>query len=363
MRYPLAYLAGPITALLIVASFYAGGIWLAAMPVVFYLLLPIGDTISGLSLWPSEHRIARFDERTKRRYDAVLLIAAWSTVLLLGWAVYAVSVTALAWWEFTLLAVIIGEYGGFVGIVTAHELMHRRSEGKRRFGFLLMAVAAYSHFCIEHVHGHHRRVATPGDPATALKGQSLYAFLPRTIFGSFRSAWRLERERLARKKLAFWSHHNLLLRWQCFTIALALAIYLLLGPMSLLLFIVQALFAIFALETINYIEHYGLLRSQRPDGSYESVKPRHSWNSNHILTNISLFNLGRHSDHHHQSNRPYFKLRPYDEAPQMPYGYSAMVVLAMIPPIWFRVMGRELDSFRKRTPGDYSAASSSSVTR
>jgi alkane 1-monooxygenase len=349
MRYPLVYLVGPIAALLIVTSFYAGGIWLAVMPAVFYLLLPIGDTLTGLSLWPSEHRITRFDKRTKRHYDMILLAAAWSTVLLLGWALYAVSVTPLTWWEFTLIAVIIGEYGGFVGIVTAHELMHRRSEGKRQLAFLLMALEAYSFFCIEHVHGHHRRVATPDDPATARAGQSLYAFLPRTVFGSFRSALRLERERLARKQLPFWSHHNLLLRWQVLTIALMLAIYILLGPMSLLLFVVQALFAIFALETINYIEHYGLLRKQRPDGSYESVRPAHSWNSNHILTNVSLFNLGRHSDHHHQSSRRYYTLRHYDEAPQLPYGYSAMVVLAMLPPLWFRVMDRELARFDERS--------------
>ncbi len=349
MRYPLAYLVGPIAALLIVASFYAGGIWLAVMPVIFYFLLPIGDTMAGKSLWPSESRIARFDGGMKRRYDLALMIAAWSMVLLLGWALYAVSVTPLSWWEFLLFAVIIGEYGGFVGIVTAHELMHRRSAGKRQLAFLLMALEAYSFFCVEHVHGHHRRVATPDDPATARAGQSLYAFLPRTIFGSFASAWRLERERLKREKRAFWSLHNLILRWQAFTLALMLAVYLLLGPLSLLLFAVQALFAIFALETINYIEHYGLLRAQRPDGSYETVKPVHSWNSNHILTNVSLFNLGRHSDHHRQSSRPFYSLRNYDEAPQLPYGYSAMVVLAMLPPLWFRVMDRELAAFRDRS--------------
>lgn len=349
MRYPLAYLVGPVAALLIVASFYAGGIWLVIMPAVFYLLLPIGDTITGLSLWPSDDRIARFDDRTKRRYDLALLIAAWSTILLLGWALYAVSVTPLAWWEFMLFAIIIGEYGGFVGIVTAHELMHRRSEAKRQLAFLLMALEAYSFFCIEHVHGHHRRVATPDDPATARAGQSLYAFLPRTIFGSFRSAWVLERERLARKDLSFWSIHNRLLRWKFFTVAFILAIVILLGPMSLLLFGIQALFAIFALETINYIEHYGLLRARRADGSYESVRPTHSWNSNHILTNVSLFNLGRHSDHHHQSSRAYYTLRHYDEAPQLPYGYSAMVILAMFPPLWFRVMDRELVQFKERS--------------
>lgn len=348
MRYPLAYLIGPITALLIVAAFYMGGIWLAAMPLAFYFILPIADSLIGLSNYPSAHRIARFDTRVAKLYDGALLFSAWSMVALLGWALWAVSVTPLEWWEFALTAIMIGEYGGFVGIVTAHELIHRRSPGMRRLSFLLMALVGHAFFCIEHVGGHHKRVATPEDPATARKGQSLYRFLPRTILWGFASAWQLEAERLDRVNLPLWSYHNLLLRWYGFTMLVAAASYLLLGPMSLLLFVCQAVLAIFALETINYIEHYGLRRAQRADGSFEGVKLHHSWNSSHIMTNVSLFNLGRHSDHHRQSSRPYYKLRHCDEAPQLPYGYSAMIVLAMIPPLWFRIMDGELERYKKR---------------
>ncbi len=342
MRYPLSYIVGPLSALLVVAAFYGGGLWLLAVLGLIYIALPVAEALVGISHWPSETRLARFDARSGRLYEAALLLAAWSYIALLGWALYAVSATPLAWWEFAVFVVLIGEFGGFVGIVTAHELMHRRAPGKRRLAFLLMALTGYAHFCIEHVQGHHPRVATPDDPATARMGESLYRFVPRSIVGGLRSAWRLEAERLGRERRQVWSLHNKILRWHGFTLALMIAILLLLGPLSLLLFVIQAALAIFALEAINYLEHYGLARAQRPDGSYERVRPEHSWNSSHILSNVNLFNLGRHSDHHAQSNRPYYKLRHYDEAPQLPCGYAGSFILSLVPPLWFRVMDREL---------------------
>ncbi|NNC73332.1 MAG: alkane 1-monooxygenase [Sphingomonadaceae bacterium] len=347
MRFPLSYLAGPLTALLIVAAFYAGGYWLLALPAIVYLALPVAEQIAGVSRWPSQTRLDRMSGRAAARYEFMLLLGAWSYPLLLGWALWAVAVTPLAWWQFGVLALLLGEYGGFVGIVTAHELMHR-SGGKRQLSFFLMALTGYAHFCVEHVRGHHVRVATPEDPATARRGESLYGFVIRSVIGGFRSAWRLEAERLERAGKAVWSHHNDILRWHGFTLALAIAVILLLGPASLLLFAIQAFFAIMALEAINYLEHYGLLRSQRPDGSYERVRPAHSWNSSHIVSNVSLFNLGRHSDHHAQSNRPYYRLRHHDAAPQLPFGYGGSFVLSLVPPLWFRVMDRELDRFEAR---------------
>lgn len=348
MRYQLAYTVGLWTALAIVAGFYAGGAVLLAMVVALYLLLPLAESWMGISRWPSEARIAQIGPPAIARYDLILHLTAASFLLLVGWALWAVSTTPLAWWEFAAFAVIMGEYGGFVGIVTAHELMHRNRAGKRQLAFLMLSLVGYSHFAIEHVYGHHRRVATPDDPATARRGESLYAFLPRTIFGGFVSAWGLEKERLARIGASAWSWRNNILRWWSFTVALGVALYWLLGPLSLLLFVIQSAIAIVALETINYTEHYGMERELRPDGSYARVKPEHSWNSSHILSNINMFNLGRHSDHHYQSNRPYYKLRHYEDVPQFPHGLAGMIMMAMVPPLWFRVMDRELDSYQGR---------------
>ncbi|MBW0145045.1 alkane 1-monooxygenase [Sphingomicrobium clamense] len=348
MRYPLAYLTGVFAALLVVPSFYAGGLWLLAMPVIIYLVLPVVDQLIGYSRWPSEHRVARFDAITERSYDRVMTLAAWSIIAFLAWALWAVSVTPLLWWEFAVFALVIGEFGGLIGIVTAHELMHRSSPGHKRIAFLLMALTGYAHYCIEHVRGHHKRVATPEDPATARAGETLYAFLPRSIIGGFRSAWQIEAKRLERAGQPLWSRHNAILVWHSFTIVLMIAITLLLGPLSLALFVIQASVAVLLLETVNYLQHYGLVRAKDATGRYERIRPEHSWNSSHLLTNVNLFNLGRHSDHHRESIRPYYKLRHYDDAPQMPFGYSAMVMLAMVPPLWFRVMDSRLDDYRRR---------------
>ena len=349
MRYPLAYATGIVTVAIIIACFYAGGAWLFVPPVLFYLLLPFADRFGGLSAWPSERRIETMTAGKRRAYETILILAAWSSAGLLGWGLWAVSVTPLAWWEFALIALVIGEFSAFVGIVAAHELMHRAEAGKRRLAFFLMALTGYAHFCIEHVRGHHARVATPEDPATARAGESLYAFVPRSIVGGFRSAWALERERLERAGKSPWSLHNQILVWHGFTLALMATVLLLLGPASLLLFVLQAVFAVFSLEAINYLEHYGLERERGADGRYERVRPVHSWNSSHVLTNVNMFNLGRHSDHHRQSNRPYYTLRHHDEAPQLPYGYAGSFMLALVPPLWFKVMDRELASFRART--------------
>ncbi|MEM8696894.1 MAG: alkane 1-monooxygenase [Pseudomonadota bacterium] len=351
MRYQLAYTVGLFSALGIVAGFYAGGLWLVALVFLLYFALPVAEHLMGESRWPSKARIARFDARTIDRYDLIVHLTALSFIILVGWALWAVSVTPLTWWEFAAFAVLMGEYGGFVGIVTAHELMHRNRANKRQLSFLLLSLVSYPHFAIEHVRGHHVRVATPEDPATARRGETLYAFLPRTIIGGFRSAWGLEKERLARKAIGPWSLQNNILIWWGFTFLLMIGIGLVLGPLSLLLFVIQGAVAIFALETINYTEHYGMERERRADGSYARVRPEHSWNSSHILSNINMFNLGRHSDHHYQSNRPYYKLRHYDDVPQFPYGLAGMIMMATVPPVWFRVMDRELDTFRRNLAG------------
>lgn len=344
MRYPIAYVGPLLIVALVVGGFYLGGAGFFALPIAALLLFPFLDEIAGKSLWPSEHRNARLSALAARRYDQMLKLGAAASVGLLVWALWAVSTAELVWWQFAGLALSTGLMSGFVGVVVSHELLHRRS----RIVFPMMALIGYVQFCIAHIRGHHVQVATPEDFATARRGESLYAFLPRWAWGGLRTAWHVERLRLERAGRSAFSTENRLLFWHGFTFFLLAAIWLALGPMSALFFAAQAVVAILSLAVIDYIEHYGLLRERLADGSYERVGSAHTWNSNHLLTNVSLFNLGRHTSHHQRATEPYHRLRADAEAPQFPYGHLTMMLIAIVPPLWFRVMDREHAAWRAR---------------
>ncbi|MBC7987118.1 MAG: alkane 1-monooxygenase [Sphingomonadaceae bacterium] len=345
MRYPYAYGAGVIVAALVVAGFYFGGPGYFALPIATFLLMPLVEHWRGVSRWPSSRRLARLSQRTVRRYDRMLVYGALASALLLGWALWAVSVTPLAWWEFAGFALSMGVVAGLVGIAVSHELLHRGS----RFAFPLMATMGYSHYCVEHLRGHHVLVATPEDAATARRGEPYYAFVPRTIAWGLRTAWRIERLRLARAGHGVFSFRNRILVWHGFTLTLVAAIAWLLGPTSVALFVIQGAIGVSVLAAIDYIEHYGLLRAKLPDGRYERIGPAHAWNCDYLITNVATFNLGRHTAHHERPGLPYYRLRTYPDAPQLPHGYSLMLTLALIPPLWFRVMDRELAAWSART--------------
>ncbi|MEU5664378.1 alkane 1-monooxygenase [Streptomyces longwoodensis] len=235
------------------------------------------------------------------------------------------------------LAATVGVVAG-VAINTAHELGHKRETAERRLARLALAQAGYGHFYVEHNHGHHVRVATREDPASSRLGESVWAFLPRTVVGSLRSAWRLEARRLGRRRQRTWSRHNDVLTAWGLTAALYALLAVCFGAVVLPCLLLQAACGILLLETVNYLEHYGLSRERRPDGRYERVAPRHSWNSNNTTSNIFLYQLQRHSDHHANPLRRYQTLRHFDEAPQLPSGYASMIVLAWLTPLWRRVM-------------------------
>ena len=239
---------------------------------------------------------------------------------------------------------------GAVAIVVAHELMHRSSALEARLAEVLMASVSYTHFCVEHVHGHHKRVATPEDPATARHGESLYAFFPRTLVGSWRSAWAIEAARASRAGRGPWSPHNRLVLYLLAQVGVLCAVGVAFGPLGLAAFVGQSVVAVLLLETINYIEHYGLVRAETSPGRYERVRPEHSWNASHAVSNALLLSLARHSDHHAYVQRPYDALRHHEGAPQLPHGYATMVLVAMVPPLWFRMMGGEPGRGRV-TPG------------
>jgi len=238
------------------------------------------------------------------------------------------------------LAVTMGVVAG-IGINTAHELGHKRASLEKWLSKVALAQTGYGHFFIEHNRGHHVRVATPEDPASSRLGESFWAFLPRTVVGSMRSAWGIERERLGRSGISVWNWRNDVLQAWAMTVVLFAALTIVFGWVVLPFLLLQAL-GFTLLEVVNYLEHYGLLRQKREDGRYERCLPEHSWNSNNVASNVLLYHLQRHSDHHANPIRRYQALRHVDEAPQLPTGYAGMIVLAWFPSLWRRVMDPRL---------------------
>jgi alkane 1-monooxygenase len=239
------------------------------------------------------------------------------------------------------LALTVAVVSG-IAINTAHELGHKRASAERWLSKVALAQSGYGHFFIEHNRGHHVRVATPEDPASARLGESFYAFLPRTVVGSLRSAWELERTRLGRMERSPWTPANDILGAWAMTVLLFAALTAAFGVVVLPWLLLQAVLGFCLLEVVNYLEHYGLCRQRREDGRYERTRPEHSWNSNNVASNVLLYHLQRHSDHHANPIRRYQALRHVEEAPQLPTGYAGMILLAVVPPLWRRVMDRRL---------------------
>lgn len=236
---------------------------------------------------------------------------------------------------------------GVLGINAAHELGHRKTKREQWMSKALLLSSSYMHFFIEHNRGHHKKVATEEDPASARKGESIYAFWWRSIVQSFVSAWNLEAERLRRKSLPVIHIENEMIRFIIYQLSFIGLIYLIFGTQSVLAFVLASLIGILLLESVNYIEHYGLSREKK-GVVYEKVKHIHSWNSNHPLGRLLLLELSRHSDHHYNASRSYPILRHHDESPQMPTGYPGMMILALIPPLWFRLMHPKIDQLQSQ---------------
>jgi alkane 1-monooxygenase len=243
------------------------------------------------------------------------------------------------------LALTVAMVSG-IAINTAHELGHKRARLERWLSKVALAQSGYGHFYIEHNRGHHVRVATPEDPASARFGESFYAFLPRTVAGSLRSAWHLERVRLQRCGSRPLSVRNDILQAWAMSLLLFGALTAVFGTVVLPYLAIQAVLGFCLLEVVNYLEHYGLLRQRRDDGRYERTQPEHSWNSNNVASNLLLYHLQRHSDHHANPTRRYQALRHVEQAPQLPTGYAGMIILAAIPPLWRAIMDhRVLDHY------------------
>lgn len=316
---------------------------------IFYLLfitVPIVDYWVRDSSNPNDSEEKQLLHSTY--FDAITFIYVPVQILFLCTALYLIHHTQLSWIEWIGFALSIGLLTGGLGINIAHEFMHKNTPTKQLASKILLSMVCYGHFMIEHVRGHHLRVATPDDPASARLGESVYQFLPRTILGSFKSAVSIEKHRLKQKKLPLYSYHNQFWWIVLGPLSIMMLCYLLGGWGVVFFFLAQAITAIFMLELVNYIEHYGLQRQKLPNGHYERVSPCHSWNANHWLSNILLLHLQRHSDHHTYGARPYQILRHLEESPQLPSGYLGMMFVALIPPLWHAIMDKRVCIYQSK---------------
>ena len=314
-------------------------VWLWLGPIVILGVVPLIDLLGGLDpANPPDEVIEALEQDRYYRWIVFAFLPLQYAGFVAAFAYIALGGLTAA--EQAGLAVTVGFIGG-LGINTAHELGHKKEAHERWLSKIALAQSGYGHFYIEHNRGHHVRVATPDDPASSRLGESFYAFWPRTVIGSLRNAWRLERVRLTRRHRHPWLPGNDILNAWAMTLVLWAGLLVWLGPGILWLLLLQALVAITLLEAVNYLEHYGLLRQvvglpgrERA----ERVEPQHSWNSNNIATNVLLYHLQRHSDHHAHPTRRYQALRDHEAAPALPTGYAGMILLALVPPLWSRVM-------------------------
>lgn len=297
---------------------------------VMYGLLTILDYLVGKDLSQPAS-----DVRDIALYKWIALAALPVHLAALWWGLHVFATVNFNWLGKLGWILSVGAISGTVAITAAHELIHRPTRLEQWVGGLLLSSVCYGGFKIEHIYGHHVNVSTPLDASSARYGQSVYAFVPRAVWHNVKNAWLLEARRLQRRDLPAW--RNEMLAWSGWSIAFAAGAWMAFGTAGLLFFIAQSIVAFCELEAINYVEHYGLERRKTAHG-YERVAPVHSWNSNYRLMNWFLLNLARHSDHHAFASRRYQELRHFSDAPQLPGGYGAMVLLALVPPLWFYII-------------------------
>ncbi|MEU4451890.1 fatty acid desaturase [Nocardioides sp. NPDC023903] len=316
------------------------GAFLWTGPIIILIVVPAIDLFAGLDQSnPPDDMIEALENDRYYRWIVYSYLPLQYAVFIGGMAIAAHGALdghTLSIIDRVGLAISVGCIGG-IGINTAHELGHKREDVERWLSKVALAQSFYGHFYIEHNRGHHVRVATPEDPASAKVGESFYTFWPRTVSGSLKSAWRLEKKRYARRDQHPFRIGNDVLNAWLMSAVLWGGLIVWLGPVVIPFLLIQAVVGFSLLEVINYMEHYGMLR-QKVGRRYERVDPSHSWNSNNIATNVLLYHLQRHSDHHANPVRRYQTLRDYKESPVLPTGYAGMILLAILPPVWRRVM-------------------------
>jgi alkane 1-monooxygenase len=344
-KYLFAYIA-PLSAL---AAVLWQGAWSFLTVLVAFVMIPVVEQILGGTTGNLSPEMER-KKAVSPLFDWLLYLNLPLMYGLLWLYFSAVTGTGLQGWEITGMTMSVGIVAGTIGINVAHELGHREKKYEQLMAKMLLTTALYTHFNIEHNRGHHLWVSTPKDPSSARFGESLYRFWARSIAGTYVNAWRLENERLRRAGKPVFSTSNEMIWFQLVHLVYLSLVGWFFGWAGVGFAVLVALQGVLLLETVNYIEHYGLHRQKLPSGFYEKVTPRHSWNSNHELGRIFLYELTRHSDHHYKATRKYQVLRHFDESPQLPLGYPASMLMALMPPLWFKVMNRKIGEMKNLVP-------------
>lgn len=327
-------------------SFTSHG-WVIWLPLLFaWVVIPLFEIFfkpNPSNLGAAEEEIARND----KGYDILLYLV----VVCQYYALYAfltgMKHDSLTWFEIAGRVWVMGLLCGVFGINVGHELGHRVNKFEQFLAKSLLLTSLYMHFFTEHNKGHHKRVATPEDPSSARYNEPVYHFYFRTVIFSYLSAWHIANDEMKKEGKPVFSLYNEMVQFAFIQLAFIALIYFVFGWLVLLYFLAAAMIGALLLETVNYIEHYGLQRRSTGEGKYERAMPEHSWNSNHVIGRIMLFELSRHSDHHYMASRKYQILRHHDNSPQMPTGYPGMMILSLVPPLWFYIMNKKIMLLKK----------------
>ncbi len=338
---------------LTIAGFYLGGWWNFLTISFVFLGITSIDYVIGIDKENIEEKKAKIIGE-ELYYRFVTYIWTFMQVAFLFWGAYAISSgrinTLFEWIGFTVGFSLVT---GGIGITVAHELGHKKSSLEQFYSKLILMTVCYMHFYIEHNRGHHVQVATPADPATARKDENFYSFWFRSVFNSYTHAWQLENESLSRQGNSLFSLKNEMIWFTILPILFCATLTFIFSYVNgrivwevPLFFFVQSVVGFSLLELVNYIEHYGIVRKLTSNGKYERVNPLHSWNASHLISNFFLFQLQRHSDHHANAIKRYQVLNHYDESPQLPFGYPTMILIALLPPLWFACMNPLLGEWK-----------------
>ena len=343
MLNALKFTVAPISlAFFAYLSFTQRGVLTYSAFLYAYAMIPLIEFF----LKNDERNFSEFEESLAKKniaYDLILYISVGLHLVLLCVFLFSLQDASLQIYEVVGRVLSMGLVTTFA-INLAHELGHRQSWGEQFLSKLMLLTTLMMHFFIEHNRGHHKNVATFEDPSTARKGETVYAFWFRAILNEYLSAWQLEKKRLEVTKQSNFSLHNEMIQFQIIQILFVGLIYYLFGGFILMAFLFNAAIAYVSFETVQYLEHYGLQRKKNEKGRHERVKAHHSWNSNHVFGRLMMFNLSRHSDHHFKAHKKYQVLNHHDDAPQLPTGYPGMMILSLIPPLWFRIMNPKLET-------------------
>ena len=327
-----------------IGAFHAFAVtgWQVWLPLIYaWIIIPLTELLlkpDSRNMNSTEEELAKAD----KRYDVLLYLVVVLQYAAMYKFLYAMSHDTMTWIDIVGRIWVMGLLCGTFGINAGHELGHRVNIFEQTLAKMLLLTSLYMHFYIEHNKGHHKRVATPEDPSSARYGEWVYTFYFRSIIFSYFSAWDIANNEVRKKGKPVLSLYNEMVQFTFIQIIFITLIFLGFGWLTTLYYLAASAIGILLLETVNYIEHYGLQRKSLSQGKYERAVPAHSWNSDHVIGRLMLFELSRHSDHHYLASRKYQVLRHYDDSPQMPTGYPGMMILSLVPPVWFYVMNRRI---------------------